>query len=85
MELGTHPDRQFPSHFVDHMPSCVMGLLCSLGAGGVVILAIFRRGCGDTVMHRWVLINNGGYLGYVQGVERPLQKLHEDRDRRLLS
>ena len=37
VDLSTHPDRRFPSHFVDHMPSClrvllrITGPLCRFG------------------------------------------------------
>ena len=62
-----HPCRQFPGHFVLHMPWCslscvVLRISCLVigGAEGTVTRGTFRRGCEGTVMHSRLLDKRGG-------------------------
>ena len=62
-----HPNRQFPAHFVVHMPLCLHALchvVCPLhsnrGCEGTVTWGMFPRGCEDTVAPRRTMQRGGG-------------------------
>ena len=51
-----HPNRQFPAHFLVHMPLCLHDLFCvarllhsNWWGQGTVIWGMFPRGCEHTV------------------------------------
>ena len=82
VKLNIHPDRQFPAHFVVHMPSCLHVLFrvarplqSKRGGEGTVIWGMFPRGCEDTVARRWLLYKGvGGTLSALKVRTRPPSK-----------
>ena len=62
-----HPNRQYPAHFVVHMPSCLHvvfrvahPLHSNRGCEGTVTLGWFPRGCEDTIAPRRLLCKGVG-------------------------